>query len=355
MKTGTLQEDAIYIVGAGAQTPVGRSAPATAAAVRCHLSAYAEHPFMFDGRGEPMIVARAQWLDETFPLVDRIVTLAVDAAQEALRPLGARAFTLLRQMRVHLALADETVPNAEQRREILDRVGAGAGLTAADPAVAPVVDGHAGGLLALENAVRQLRQGEAPLCLVGGADSWLSPELLDTLDRAGHLRSPEHRWGFTPGEGAGFCLLTTGASARRLGLPPLAELVSVATARENKLKGTRTICLGEGLTAAFRRVLDPRLRVTHSYCDFNGETYRADEYGFAICRTSECFENASSFTAAADCWGDVGAASGPLALALPIVAWSRGYARGSINLVWSSSAGSPLRAAALLKDATRPD
>jgi 3-oxoacyl-[acyl-carrier-protein] synthase-1 len=89
--------------------------------------------------------------------------------------------------------------------------------------------------------------------------------------------------------------------------------------------------------------------VAHSYCDFNGETYRADEYGFTFCRTSECFENAGSFTAAAECWGDVGAASSFLALALPLAAWSRGYAKGPITLVWSSSAHAPLRGAALVK------
>lgn len=355
MKTATVQEDSICIVGAGAQTPVGRSILASTAAVRCGISAYAEHPFMFDEDGEPMTVARASWLDETLPLEDRIVTLAIDAAREALRPLETSAATWLRWTRVHLALSAETVPDAAQRRGIQDRIAAGAGFTREDPGLELTVDGHAGGLLALENAVRQLRRDEAQFCLVGGADSWLCPVQLDALSRAGRLRSTKHRWGFTPGEGAGFCLVTTGAVARSLGLPPLAELLGVATARETKLMGTQSICIGEGLTVAFLGVLDPRHRVSHSYCDFNGETYRADEYGFTICRTSEHFENAGSFTAAADCWGDVGAASGPLALALPLAAWSRGYATGPVQLAWSSSARSPLRAAALLKGAVQSD
>ena len=88
--------------------------------------------------------------------------------------------------------------------------------------------------------------------------------------------------------------------------------------------------------------------MSHSYCDFNGETYRADEFGFTVCRTRECFEDAGNFTAAAECWGDAGAASGPLALALPIAAWLRGYAKGPVALAWSSSARTPLRGAALL-------
>jgi hypothetical protein len=66
-----------FIVGAGAQTPVGRYVLAAAAAVRCGVSAYAEHPFMIDKQGEPMVVARADWLDEAISQEDRIVTLAV--------------------------------------------------------------------------------------------------------------------------------------------------------------------------------------------------------------------------------------------------------------------------------------
>lgn len=351
--TTPLQDSSLYLVGAGAQTPVGRYVLAAAAAVRCGISAYAEHPFMIDKHGEPMVVTRADWLDETLPLADRIVTLAVDAAQEALHPLAAQLPALRRQMRVHLALSAENLPDPAQRQNVLDHFAAGAGFTAADPAIESVAEGHAGGLLALENAIRQLRRGEAQLCLVGGADSWLDPERLEAIDFAGRLHSVNYSWGFTPGEGAGFCLVTTGAMARRLGLPPLAEVLAVATAQETKLMGTKTVCLGEGLTAAFRGVLKPTQalsqRVAHCYCDFNGETYRAEEYGFTICRTREGFEDPGSFTAPAECWGDVSAASGPLALTLPLAAWSRGYAKGPVTLAWSSSARAPLRAAVLLK------
>jgi 3-oxoacyl-[acyl-carrier-protein] synthase-1 len=345
----SLRDESIYIVGAGAQTPVGRYVLAAAAAVRCGISAYAEHPFMMDKYGEPMVVARADWLAGTLPLEDRIATLAADAAQEALRPLGDQLPAMRQQLRIHVALSAENLPDSGQRQKVLDGFATRTGFTASDPAIESVSDGHAGGLLALENAVHQLRRGDAPLCLVGGADSWLDAERLAAIDFAGRLHSVNYSWGFTPGEGAGFCLIASGAMARSLGLTPLAELLAVATAHETKLLGRETICIGEGLTAAFRGVLNPSHRVSHSYCDFNGETYRADEYGFAVCRTADGFQDAGSFTAAAECWGDVGAASGPLALTLPLAAWSRGYAKGPVTLAWSSSARAPLRAAALLR------
>ena len=88
---------------------------------------------MIDKHGEPMVVARADWLDETLPLVDRIVTLAVDAAHEALHPLAAQPPGIRRQLRVHLALSAENLPDPAQRQNVLDRFAAGAGCNPADP------------------------------------------------------------------------------------------------------------------------------------------------------------------------------------------------------------------------------
>jgi 3-oxoacyl-[acyl-carrier-protein] synthase-1 len=203
------------------------------------------------------------------------------------------------------------------------------------------------GFLALAKACADLRARKAHFCIVEAADSWLSPKRLKAVDMAGRTHSVNSSWGFIPGEGAGCCLVTTGARAKQLGLVPLAEVLGVGIAHETKLMGTETVCIGEGLTKAFRQVLDSRYRVSHCYCDFNGETYRADEYGFTICRTSKYFEDSSRFTAAAECWGDVGAASGLVALTLPLSVWTR----ENVTLVWSSGASTPLRGAALLKQA----
>ena len=344
----SIRSRAVYIVGAGAQTPVGRYVLAAAAAVRCGTSAYAQHPFMIDKHGEPMIVARARWLDDNLSPEDRVGILAGDAVTESLRPIVKELPALRRQLRIHFSFSAETFPNDEGSHRFLDRIATEADLSSYGP-IEAVAEGHAGGLLALENACRQLQRGEAQFCLVGGADSYMDPARLQDIDLAGRLHSAKQRWGFTPGEGAGFCLLTTGDTARHLRLSPLAEVLAVATAREAKPMGTDTVCIGDGLTAAFRGVLDPKNRVSHSYCDLNGETYRANEFGFTTCRTSDCFDDASNFTAAAECWGDLGAASGSLSLTLALAAWARGYAKGPVTLVWASSAQAPLRGAALLR------
>jgi len=346
-----VRSDALYIVGAGAQTPLGRSVLSAAAAVRCGVSASAEHPFLLDHHGEPMVVARAPWLDASVALEDRIVSLAASAAREAIHPMADRFDALRRHLSVYIAVSAENLAGAAQRQRVLDRIAVETNFATEagrSQGVECIVDGHAGGLLALELAARQLVRGEAELSLVGAADSWIGPDSLEALDYAGRLHSVNERWGFTPGEGAAFCLVTTGGVARRLALTPLAELLGVASAEEANVLGSETVCTGDGLTEAFLKVLDGQSRVSHSYCDLNGETYRAEEYGFAICQVGESFENPDRFTAPAECWGDAGAASGLLAATMPLAAWARGYAEGAVQLAWSSSATSPLRAAALL-------
>ena len=118
---------------------------------------------------------------------------------------------------------------------------------------------------------------------------------------------------------------------------------------ENRIR-TPTVCVGDGLTAAFREglgALPAGAKITDVYCDMNGEPYRADEYGFACLRTKDRFVSASDFVAPADCWGDVSAASAPLGLVLSAVASAKGYAGGPYAFLWASSESGE-RGAALL-------
>jgi len=89
-------------------------------------------------------------------------------------------------------------------------------------------------------------------------------------------------------------------------------------------------------------------KVDRILCDMNGERYRGNEYGFAAIRNPTLFRNAADFETPADCWGDIGAASGPLFVCLAAEAEARNYSKGLQTLVWASSEQG-LRAAALLR------
>ena len=331
----------IDVVALGASTPVGRSAWASAAAVRAGISGFVEHPFMLDSAGAPMRAAIAPWLDVGLGGLGRFKALLFPAIDQALAPLQGASGA---QPRVALSLGlpaprpglEDDLPRALDQALRQDY-----GRTFSALAVFPA--GHAAGLLALEAAFHSLQKGGFDACVVAGVDSYIEPETLEWLESEEQLHSAgelNNAWGFIPGEAAGAVLLVRRELADRLGMPALARVLSVGTGYESKRIKTETVCIGEGLTAAFRAALAglPKgFQVSDVYCDMNGEPYRADEYGFTVLRTKEAFVSASDFVAPADCWGDVAAAGGPLHLMLATIAGTKRYAKGPLAFAWASS------------------
>jgi 3-oxoacyl-[acyl-carrier-protein] synthase-1 len=192
-------------------------------------------------------------------------------------------------------------------------------------------------------AQTKMAEGLFDACLIAGVESYLAPETLEWLEESDqfHGAGPlNNAWGFIPGEGAGAALLLIGEAVQHLGVTPFARVLSVGKGFEQNRIKTETVCIGEGLTAAFREGLTglpSDAKVTDVFCDMNGEPYRADEFGFATLRTKEHFVAASDFVAPADCWGDVSAASAPLGLMLSAIAARKSYANGPYALLWASS------------------
>jgi 3-oxoacyl-[acyl-carrier-protein] synthase-1 len=349
--------ETVVLVAVGASTPVGRSAPASAAAVRAGITGFAQHPYLVDTVGEPVHAAIAPWLDIALTGADRLEALLFPAIDEALAVLrkagepGGKAMS----MAIALGLASPRpgVPNNLQstmKARLREKFGAQFSSAACFPA------GHAASLLALDAAISKLRQGTLQACMVAGVDSYIDAQALEWLESSDQLHGAGHlnnAWGLLPGEGAGALLLMTATTAKRLGLPALAMLLGAGLAQEQKCIKTDTVCIGEGLTSALKvalAALPRQAKVSDIYCDMNGEPYRADEFGFAALRTKAHFESAGDFLAPADCWGDVAAAGGALHVMLAAAAINKGYARGPHALVWASSEGGD-RAAVLLSAA----
>jgi 3-oxoacyl-[acyl-carrier-protein] synthase I len=343
------------IAGLGAATAIGRDAWASAAAVRAGLSGFAAHPYMVDSVGLPMRIAPMPWIDPESGIVERIGDALVSAVREALAPLPRHGRQAPISLLINLPAPRPGMPaNLGQRigltlnehfPGVFDRVGL-------------ALLGHAGALVALRSALAMLQEQPHRLCIVAGADSYIEPDLLEWLERTDQLHSAGERnnaWGFIPGEGAGALLLAVPEALNPLELVPIGRVRSIGVGRETELIGTGTVCLGHGLTGAVRDAIGPGLRagerVTDVYCDMNGEPYRADEYAFLVSRTREHFVAASEFVSPADCWGDVGAASAPLLIALACIAGAKGYSKGDAALVWASSVTGE-RGAALLESST---
>lgn len=342
----------IYVVALGASTPVGRNAWSSAAAVRAGISGFTQHPFMIDTAGEPMRAAIAPWLDIGITGVERFKALLFPAIDQALAPITVTQSPLPR-VALSLGLPSPRPGQPDKLQSALIDALAGK-YRDTFAAFAAFPNGHAAGLLALEAATKKLLQGEFDACVVAGVDSYLEPETLEWLEECDQLHSAgplNNAWGFIPGEAAGAVLVMRHEFVERLRIVPLARVLGLGSAFEPKRIKTETVCIGEGLTQAFRtalQALPEGAKVTDVYCDMNGEPYRGDEYGFTCLRTKEHFESASDFTAPADCWGDVSAASGPLYIGLAAIAGAKNYANGNLAFAWASSEGGE-RAATVLE------
>lgn len=334
--------DIVYVVGLGASTPVGRDALSSAAAVRAGISGFANHPYMIDTAGESMRAAIAPWLEIDCQGQERFEQLLFPAIDQALEPIAAAGD---KSTRIALALGlPAERPGLAEGFHAAIRASVEQKYAGRFVAHAALNVGHAAGYLGMHAALRRMTEGAFDACVVAGVESYLSaPETLEWLEENDQLHGAgplNNAWGFIPGEAAGAVLLMTEAAQTRLQLAPMARLLSVGRAVEQNRIKTQTVCVGEGLTAAFREALSglpSGYKVSDVYCDMNGEPYRADEFGFAALRTKEWFESASDFVAPADCWGDVSAASTPLHIMLAAIAGRKSYAKGALAFVWASS------------------
>lgn len=342
----------VHIVTTGARTSLGLQALPSAAALRAGISSIGDHPFMVDQVGEPMPGALDSFLDPRVMGPERLLVLTETALQEACILIANAKEPLLR-LPVYLGLPECRPGFSEQdAHEIQNRLRNFEGLPIQISEIKVLTEGHAAGLSALAVATKHIQKGELEACLVGGVDSYFHPDTMKWLDENRQLASSVSRSAFVPGEGAGFCLLTSAEFSRRLGLGTLARVLGVAVGREAKLIKSSDICLGEGLTTTVKSVVDelqlPGETINDIICDINGERYRGEEWGFVCLRLGQYFDAPTAYSSPADCWGDTGAASGPLFTMLACQAAARGYAKGPRTLMWASSEGG-LRGAVVIE------
>ena len=328
----------ICVVGVGARTAVGASARAAAAAVRGGVSGLGLHMQFVDEGGARVAFASDPAIEPDAPVEQRMVYMLRAACEEALSQASG-AFSAapdccviaLPEPRAGLPFDIESMLAAEQARNLM----------LALDSVRTFARGHAGGLMALQAAAQWLSQGDFQAILVIGVDSYHDAQTLRSLEIHGRLKCGEVRGGFPPGEAAGAVLLMRRSAAEHAELPVLARIRAAATGMEpNPLRATDP-CIGEGLTAviagATTSVQLPRQEIALTYCDLNGERFRSEEFMFAQIRTQEAFVDAHDYLSPADCWGDVGAASGPLYVALAVESKLRGYSKGDVALLWAGS------------------
>jgi len=207
---------------------------------------------------------------------------------------------------------------------------------------AVVPHGRAAGLMALELALNTLQANPTATVIVGGVDTYLDLRLLGTLDSEGRILGPRVMDGFIPGEGAAFYALS-GAGAPA----PHERRVVVHAAASAMDPGHRygdAPAKGEGLAAAMaqlrQRMPEPPGPIGATFAGFNGESFDAKLWGVARMRHHDFFAPAMVIDHPADKFGDAGAATGAILVALAAKSLAVG-ARPGPALVWAASDREP--------------
>lgn len=346
----------IVIVGVGMMTAVGLTAGETAASVRAGVARFTETPIR-DHRARPFTLAEVP--EEGLPGLGEGVEAPPPApgltARErrllrlATMPLGECLAALpagLPAPGLVLALPTAATTRPLDGAAFVGRLVAqlGGGL---DPRLVDASDrGRAGGVAALDRAAALIRAGHAGFMVAGGVDSYRDPYVLATLDVEGRVKSAVHLDGFIPGEGAAFLLLASREAAAAAGLPVLATLSPAAVAVEEGHLYSEQPYRGDGLAAALAGLFGAGVvggPVEEVYSSMNGESHWAKEWGVGFLRNRAAFAPEHGMHHPADCFGDTGAACGPIMAGLAALGVREGYRRSPCLVYGSSDDG--LRAA----------
>jgi len=180
-----------------------------------------------------------------------------------------------------------------------------------------VSTGRTGVMDALRLADHYLYDLGLKAVLVGGVDTCQNSRWLALLDSDGRIKSGRPGAGdsFVPGDGAGFLLLTAEPAVNE---EWCYRLTPPGFATETGHLYSSEPYLANGLDAAVKQALlamPEELPITQMFSSMNGEHHWVKEIGVAASRSSQRLKNAAH-QHPADCYGDLGAATGAALIAL---------------------------------------
>lgn len=347
----------LYIAATGMISPLGYDTAMSHAVLRAGHSGY-NLSGISHIRGEPVTVASVpeQALDELDALIDdgaafnahwdRMARMAVIALREACGHLEIQEIPLL------LALDREVSPGALSmiRQNLLINCK-------------PWVDtalfrsfhfGRAAAFHALDFAFQYLYEADHDYFVVGGVDSYLDQQQLSRFAQEERLLSSATTQGFAPGEAAAFLVLTRKPELASNALGCTLALNPPGLADEPGHIYSDLPYLGEGLDLAVKSALASGASsqpINRIYSSMNGEHFWAKELGVAQLRNKAAFSEACAVEHPADCWGDLGAATGPALIAVAAADLAK-CRPGTRSLIYASSDYSP-RGAVVMEQHTK--
>jgi 3-oxoacyl-[acyl-carrier-protein] synthase-1 len=215
--------------------------------------------------------------------------------------------------------------------ELLSALLSRTGLTISEKTRRTIFATAVGFVSALQHAEAWLAEGVGDRCVVGCVDSLLDPTTLEALDGLGLLKTPQNPVGFIPGEAA--CFLLVESQRRHVHRTEvqatLASPVTVSCGPHPRLGGTDGArdALANTISQAFAGLSDGGRSTGVFVVNLNGDPYRISVWGDSLVRVLLPMQLGET-----PVWlpplffGDTGAATGFVSVALLARGWARHYA-----------------------------
>ena len=310
----------LYIAGIGMITPVGANTAMTAAAVRAGVSAFQPTGFYLDDDNyvrmarvprEALDVSLNNDLPEDFTARQiRLMQLATLALVQ-IKP------ALPKNQKIPLFIAGpEQLIEGDQPMNgaFLENLSKQTGINFDLPLSRVISTGRAGGLAVFNLAFRYLASSNENFVVVAGVDTFYDGQILQQLLQDDRLLVGGNMDGFIPGEGAAFLLLSRHQIPQAKDNVRTVTLCDPGLGNEPGHRESQEPYRGDGLAAAVAKALgnSKTAKIKTLYSSMNGEHFFAKEHGVALLRNGHLLEENMKIEHPADCFGDLGAAFGPV-------------------------------------------
>ena len=314
----------MYIAGMGMITPLGDSVEKTAAAVNAGISAYQVSDFFTK---KQQAITTACIPDTVFTdfdpkieegnvygeVYDHIIKMSIIALRETFSNVK-----ISKPVPLIISMAESNPSIESISQELLTNNILNQGEIPIDPKqIRTISTGRAGVIQSLELAHRYLYEMNQDYVVIGGSDSYLEYPVLQSLDAEQRLNATGVMDGFVPGEAAGFILLTKNLNSALTSNKKIISLSTPGIAQEPGHLKSEEVYMGDGLDKSFKlSLINNKLPITSVYTSMNGESFWAKENGVAMMRNEKHFHENVKTEHPADCYGDLGSATGAVLIAL---------------------------------------
>ena len=333
-------DEKVVITGIGLVTPVGLDSIMAPSSIWAGITRFYEIPDFVTPKGAGSVGSIVKGITDARSGTDRMLSLAVPAAQEALFMAEEFYEDLdLPNSKLFLSMNPQERPVYEEFEEediqtFLDLIQA-EGISS----IEIIREGNAGGVLALLKSMALLKRGEMKACIIGGVDSLVEYPSLAWLEEKERLKTDGRPNGLIPGEAAGFIVLELESTAEKRGAPILGEILGGAYTKEDADIFSDKPLLAKGLSESIRNTLEGAQMESNNLNGIicNGENYRFKEWGIVQSRVFDGSSPVPDLWHPAEYIGDIGAASFVVYIAIGVAGIKNKFFSGSNLLMWTSS------------------